>query len=57
MTHSGDPDRGIRRTQYLLLSLMAALGTAGALTESMWLLGLAAWALIAAGLIEMIYLP
>ena len=57
MTHSGDPDRGIRRTQYVLFSLMAALGTAGVLTESMWLLGLAAWALIAAGLIEMIYWP
>ncbi|NEA66596.1 hypothetical protein [Streptomyces sp. SID12488] len=57
MTHSGDPDRSLRRTQYLLLSLMAALATAGILTESMLLLGLAAWALIAAGLIEMIYRP
>jgi hypothetical protein len=57
MTHSDDPDRRIRHTQYGLLLLMAALGTAGVLTESMWLLGLAAWALIAAGLIEMIYRP
>jgi hypothetical protein len=36
---------------------MAVLGTAGFLTQSMWLFGLAAWALIAAGLIEMIYRP
>jgi hypothetical protein len=36
---------------------MAVLLTAGFLTESLWLLGLAAWALIAAGLIEMIYRP
>jgi hypothetical protein len=57
MTHSDNPDRRIRHTQYGLLLLMAALGTAGVLTESMWLLGLAAWALIAAGLIEMIYRP
>jgi hypothetical protein len=57
MTHSGDPDRGIRRTQYVLFSLMAALGTAGVLTEPTWPPGLATWALIAAGLIEMIYRP
>ncbi|MFF6953011.1 hypothetical protein ACFZAD_30765 [Streptomyces iakyrus] len=57
MTDPHDFTRGIRRTQYLLVLLMAVLGTAGFLTESMWLLGLAAWALIAAGLIEMIYRP
>ncbi|MDQ1022371.1 hypothetical protein [Streptomyces afghaniensis] len=57
MPHSDDPDRRLRRIQYGLLLLMAALGTAGVLIESMWLLGLAAWALIAAGLIEMIYRP
>ncbi|MGW7512789.1 hypothetical protein ACWGJ0_34390 [Streptomyces massasporeus] len=57
MTDHYGPDCGIRRTQYVLLLLMAALGTAGYLTESMWLMGLAAWALITAGLIEMIYRP
>ncbi|SFN69181.1 hypothetical protein SAMN04487980_102882 [Streptomyces sp. cf124] len=57
MTDSDDPYRRLRRTQYVLFLLMAALGTAGGITESLWLLGLAAWALIAAGLIEMIYRP
>ncbi|MER5572874.1 hypothetical protein [Streptomyces massasporeus] len=42
MTDHYGPDCGIRRTQYVLLLLMAALGTAGYLTESMWLMGLAA---------------
>ncbi|MEU1940511.1 hypothetical protein ACH49O_41220 [Streptomyces coeruleorubidus] len=57
MSHSDDPARGLRRIQYGLFLLMAALGTAGFLIESLWLMGLAAWALIAAGLIEMIYRP
>ncbi|GAA3503479.1 hypothetical protein GCM10019016_105890 [Streptomyces prasinosporus] len=57
MTDPGDPFRSVRRTQYVLLLLTAALGTTGFLVESMWLLGLAAWALITAGLIEMIYRP
>ncbi|MFF5960275.1 hypothetical protein [Streptomyces luteogriseus] len=57
MTDSDDPYRVLRRIQYALFLLVAALGPAGFLTESMWLMGLAAWALIAAGLIEMIYRP
>ncbi|MGC4976929.1 hypothetical protein ACLQ2D_28970 [Streptomyces sp. DT199] len=57
MTRPYRPDRGIRRMQYVLLVLMAALGTAGFLTDSMWLWGLAAWALLSAGLIEMVYRP
>jgi general stress protein CsbA len=57
MTEPHNLTRGVRRTQYVLLLLMAALATAGFLTESMWLMRLAAWALIAAGLIEMIYRP
>ena len=57
MSHCDDPARGLRRIQYGLFLLTAALGTAGFLTESMWLMGLAAWALIVAGLIEMIYRP
>lgn len=57
MARRSRPDRGIRRVQYVLFVLMAALGTAGFITASMWLWGLAAWALITAGLIEMIYRP
>ncbi|MFE9029018.1 hypothetical protein ACFYOA_22635 [Streptomyces iakyrus] len=57
MSHSHDPARGLRRIQYGLFLLMAALLTAGFLTDVLWLLGLAAWALIAAGLVEMIYRP
>ncbi|GAA2764150.1 hypothetical protein GCM10010103_31910 [Streptomyces paradoxus] len=57
MTDSDNPYRVLRRIQYALLLLMAGLGTAGVLTASLWLLGLAAWALITAGLIEMIYRP
>ncbi|MFF4985526.1 hypothetical protein ACFY3O_36485 [Streptomyces sp. NPDC001046] len=57
MTRRSQHDRSMRRIQYLLLVLMAALGAAGSLTASMWLWGLAAWALITAGLIEMIYRP
>ncbi|MER6120761.1 hypothetical protein [Streptomyces sp. A0642] len=48
---------GMRRIQHALLTFTIVLGTAGALTEVIWPLGPAAWALIAAGLIEMIYRP
>ncbi|WP_432034997.1 hypothetical protein [Streptomyces cucumeris] len=45
------PGRDLRRIEYALLV------TVGALTDLLWLLGIGAWALIAAGLIEMIYRP
>ena len=57
MTDSDNPYRVLRRIQYALFLLMAGLGTAGVVTASLWLLGLAAWALITTGLIEMIYRP
>jgi hypothetical protein len=57
MPHPDAPARGLRRIQLGLFLLMAALLTAGFLTASMWLLGLGAWALIAVGLIEMVYRP
>ncbi|MFF5968999.1 hypothetical protein ACFY64_35965 [Streptomyces collinus] len=38
MSHPDDPARGLRRIQYGLLLLMAALLTAGSLTPSLWLL-------------------
>ncbi|MGE9280287.1 hypothetical protein ACP4B2_17370 [Streptomyces rochei] len=51
------PDHRMRRIEHALLLTALLLGTAGALSETMWLLGIAAWVLIAAGLIEMIYRP
>ncbi|MDQ0794246.1 hypothetical protein [Streptomyces sp. B1I3] len=57
MIPSHAPGCGMRRAEHALLLVMVVLGTAGVLIESIWLLGLAAWALIAAGLIEMVYRP
>ncbi|WP_338897685.1 hypothetical protein WBG99_20520 [Streptomyces sp. TG1A-60] len=51
------PDHGMRRIEYALFLAAALLGTAGALSDALWLLGIAAWVLIVAGLIEMIYRP
>ncbi|MFE0582548.1 hypothetical protein [Streptomyces sp. NPDC058874] len=56
MKHSG-PGRDLRRIEYALLVAAAVLVTVGALTDLLWLLGIGACALIAAGLIEMIYRP
>ncbi|MFC7894878.1 hypothetical protein [Streptomyces sp. NPDC057381] len=47
----------MRRTEHTLLLTATLLGTAGLFSDTLWLLGLGAWALIAAGLIEMIYRP
>ncbi|GAA2597738.1 hypothetical protein [Streptomyces axinellae] len=52
-----DPDGGMRRIEYELFLAAAVLVTAGALSDSLWLPGIGAWVLIAAGLIEMIYRP
>jgi hypothetical protein len=57
MTDPHDVTRGIQRIQYGRLLLTTVVETAGFFTESMRLMGLAAWALIAAGLIEMSYRP
>ncbi|MEV6962759.1 hypothetical protein AB0M97_27000 [Streptomyces sp. NPDC051207] len=56
---ASDPacDRGMRHAEYALLLTAALLVTAGALTDSLWLVIIGAWTLIAAGLIEMIYRP
>ncbi|MFC4469292.1 hypothetical protein ACFPH6_33070 [Streptomyces xiangluensis] len=46
--------------QSRIVSLMigaVVLGTAGALADWLWLIGIGAWMLIAAGLLEMIYRP
>ncbi|MER7897463.1 hypothetical protein ABTX62_15420 [Streptomyces sp. NPDC096046] len=47
----------MRRIEYTLFLAAALLGTAGVISDTFWLLGIGAWALIAAGLIEMIYRP
>lgn len=49
--------RGLQRTEYVLFLAAVLLITAGAVSDSWWLIGGGAWALIAAGLIEMIYRP
>jgi hypothetical protein len=57
MTNVGDPFRKIRHTQYALFCSATVLGTVGIHRRCDVAAGLAAWALIAAGLIEMIYRP
>jgi hypothetical protein len=57
MTDPVDVYRSVRRTAYALLQIVAALGAAGVVTEAVWLLGTAAWVLIAAGLMETSFRP
>ncbi|MEJ1201620.1 MULTISPECIES: hypothetical protein [unclassified Streptomyces] len=49
--------RGMQRLLCALLLVAAALIAAGALTETLWLLGIGAWALIGAVLFELVYRP
>ncbi|GAA3305781.1 hypothetical protein [Streptomyces cinereospinus] len=49
--------RDMRRIEHGLFLAAGVLVIAGALSDSLWVLGVGAWALIAAGLIEMIYRP
>lgn len=51
------PTQDLRRIKYALFLAAVVLVTAGGLTDTLWLLGIGAWALIAAGLIDMIYRP
>ncbi|WP_431998334.1 hypothetical protein [Streptomyces fungicidicus] len=48
---------GMRSRIVGLTSGSAVLVAGGALTDWMWLIGIGAWMLIAAGLLEMIYRP
>ncbi|MBJ6635265.1 hypothetical protein ACFWJE_12710 [Streptomyces griseoincarnatus] len=48
---------GMRSRIVGLTSASVVLIAGGALADSMWLIGVGAWALIAAGLLEMIYRP
>ncbi|MGA5347127.1 hypothetical protein ACPCSQ_15775 [Streptomyces griseoincarnatus] len=50
-------DHGLRRTEYTLFLAATLLGAAGAFSDTLWLLGIGAWALIAADLIDMIHQP
>ena len=50
-------DRGMKRLFHALLSAALVLIVVGFLAESLWLLGIGAWMLIGALLIEMIYRP
>ncbi|PGH50530.1 hypothetical protein CRI70_11580 [Streptomyces sp. Ru87] len=50
-------DLGVRRSVHLLTVTAATLIAAGALLRAMWLIGIGAWVLISAFLIEMIYRP
>ncbi|MDI6520342.1 hypothetical protein QMA61_29635 [Streptomyces coelicoflavus] len=45
-------DRGLRRLLCAMLLTAAALLGAGLLTDAVWLLGIGAWVLIAAVLVE-----
>lgn len=50
-------DSGIRRIIAALAILAVALITAGFVLDTIWLYGIGAWALITAGLLEVIYRP
>ncbi|MEV7302406.1 hypothetical protein [Streptomyces clavifer] len=50
-------DRGMKRLLYALLLPATVLIVVGSLTEALWLLGIGAWMLIGALLIELIYRP
>ncbi|MGW0556767.1 hypothetical protein ACWDZ6_21625 [Streptomyces sp. NPDC002926] len=49
-------DRSLRRC-LVGLTLLAALVVAGALVDSLWLIGIGAWVLIGAFLTELTYRP
>ncbi|GAA2674239.1 hypothetical protein GCM10010400_40520 [Streptomyces aculeolatus] len=51
------PDEQMWRVEWGLGLLAVVLAVTGILTETVWVLGVGAWTLIAAGLIEMIYRP
>ncbi|MFB7655209.1 MULTISPECIES: hypothetical protein [unclassified Streptomyces] len=50
-------DRGMKRLFYALLLAAATVFAVGLLTDALWLLGIGAWTLIAALLVELVYRP
>ncbi|MEU2390279.1 hypothetical protein [Streptomyces sp. NPDC007369] len=57
MTQPWKPDRGIRHAVIALGTCGVALVAAGAVLDSLWLLGLGTWCLIIAIGMELIYRP
>ncbi|WP_158520050.1 hypothetical protein [Streptomyces ambofaciens] len=57
MTVLPSGDRDMRRLLHALLLATPVLLTVGFLTDMLWLLGIGAWTLIVALLIEVIYRP
>ncbi|MFD4259669.1 hypothetical protein ACFWR9_19090 [Streptomyces sp. NPDC058534] len=47
----------MKRIFYVLLLAAAAMFAVGLLTDAFWLLGIGAWTLIAALLVELVYRP
>ncbi|WP_328929294.1 hypothetical protein OG429_35160 [Streptomyces sp. NBC_00190] len=57
MTATWGPDRAVRRTMLALGAAGLALIAVGAILDALWLLGIGAWAVIGAMLIELVYRP
>ncbi|WP_432124126.1 hypothetical protein [Streptomyces sp. C10-9-1] len=51
------PDPAVRRFGLLLLLAAVALVAVGAVSGSLWLLGIGVWMLVGAGLVEVVYRP
>ncbi|MCP9944258.1 hypothetical protein LUX12_04780 [Streptomyces somaliensis] len=57
MRTSRDADDTVRRTVFAGVLAAVALAVAGGLTGSLWLLGAAAWTLILASVVWLVYRP
>ncbi|KOX22459.1 MULTISPECIES: hypothetical protein [unclassified Streptomyces] len=50
-------DRRVRRISVALAAAVVPVGALGVIADSMWLLGVGAWLLIVAFLMELVYRP
>ncbi|MFJ1566325.1 hypothetical protein ACIOG8_19225 [Streptomyces erythrochromogenes] len=57
MTISWRPDRAVRRTVLALAAAGLTVIATGAILDTLWLLGIGVWAVIAAMAIELVYRP
>ncbi|MFH8490991.1 hypothetical protein [Streptomyces longisporoflavus] len=57
MAASWGPDRGVRRTMYVLAAAAVLLIALGAALDVLWLLGIGVWALMASFAIEFFVRP
>ncbi|MER6197219.1 hypothetical protein ABT234_07550 [Streptomyces sp. NPDC001586] len=57
MTTRSYSDRAVRRTVLALAAAGLAVVTTGAALDTLWLLGIGVWTLIAAMVIELVYQP